>query len=147
MRASDRRADLPAEHRPACAGADAVCRAGEFEERRNDAQRHLPRTARQTNHASNDGDAAARVSRDHIVADYDQWGNRRTLDATQSCARTHRRIDWNTAGGLLQACSSIVKNRFSFTRTVSLEGPLLKRSSVLGVSLFQRYLVFRGPLK
>src|SRR5215475_1994150 len=118
MRAADRRADLPAEHRPARAGADAVCRAGEFEERRNDAQRHLPRTARQTNHASNDGDAAARVSRDHIVADYDQWGNRRTLDATQSCARTHRRIDWNTAGGLLQACSSIVKNRFSFTRTV-----------------------------
>jgi transposase len=34
-----------------------------------------PRTARQTNHASNDGDDAARVSRDHIVADYRQRRN------------------------------------------------------------------------
>jgi len=51
-------------------------------------------------------------------AAYSQWRNVRTLDASHSCARAHRRIDWNTAGDLLQACSSIVKNRFSFTRTV-----------------------------
>src|SRR3989442_772359 len=47
-RASDRRVDLPAEHRPARPGADAVCRARELEERGDDAQRHLSGTARQT---------------------------------------------------------------------------------------------------
>src|SRR5262249_50857605 len=103
-------ADLPAEHRPARAGADAVCRAGEFEERRHDTQRPLPRTAWQTNHTSNDGDAAARVSWDHMVADYGPRRNIRTLDASHSCTRAHHRIDWTTVGVLLQASASIVKN-------------------------------------
>jgi len=47
----------------------------------------------------------------------------RTLDASDCCTRVHSSIDWTIDGDLLQARASIVKNRFLFTRTVSLYDP------------------------
>ena len=76
------------------------------------------RTARQTTPTSNAGEAAARVARHHLVAADEPWRNLRTRAASHACPRAPCRMVWPTAGDLLQASASIVKNHFACTRTV-----------------------------
>src|SRR4029434_512283 len=118
LRASDRRADLPADRRAARAGVDAICRAPQPSATRNNAHRYLSRAARTPDSAPDHRDDAAHLSwRDAVVHD-----GQRTIfppsDTAQRSAATHPRIAGIASGDLLQDRYSIVTFRVSFTRNV-----------------------------
>src|SRR5439155_11247941 len=118
VRSSGRRVGVPVEHRVARVGVDAIRRAAQSAARRRHAQRHLSRTAGSGDGATDDGaDVGGFAWRDAVTHE-DRRQTPLSSDAVEYRAKTPPCTHGSAAGELWRARDLILKNRFSFTRTV-----------------------------
>src|SRR5256712_8138868 len=120
-RTSGRRAGRPVAHRVARGGVDAMRRAAPSAARRRHAQRPLSGAAGTVDGATDDREDVVGFAGRDAVTPHDRRHTPLSADTVDSRAQAPPRTHGSAAGELGRACDLMLKNRFSFTRNVSLE--------------------------